>query len=126
MRTLLYFLVLAVLAAGITLADANVTGKWSGTFNSIGPDGEARESTTVMMLKQSGSEISGTFGPNESEQAMTLKGRIEADKITLAAEDEGRTVKFDLVLAADRIAGEVNMVHGGQSSKAKINVTRAK
>src|SRR4051794_11736080 len=92
MRRPLYFLVLALIAVGIAGADANVTGKWTGTFNSIGPDGETRESTTVMMLKQSGSEITGTFGPNESEQAMVVKGKIGGDKITLMAEAEGRTV----------------------------------
>jgi hypothetical protein len=54
MRTLLYFLVLTAIAVCLAVADANVTGKWTGSFNSIGPDGEARESTTIMMLKQSG------------------------------------------------------------------------
>jgi hypothetical protein len=39
---------------------------------------------------------------------------------------EGRTIKFDLVLAADRITGDVNMVRDGQTAKAKIDVTRAK
>src|SRR3954470_22816103 len=102
MRTLLYFLVLTALAVCLAVADANVTGKWTGSFNSIGPDGEARESTTIMMLKQSGSEITGTFGPNESEQSMVVKGKIDGDKISLTAEDEGRTIRFDLVLAADR------------------------
>ena len=126
MRTLLYFLVPAVFVAGIVVADANVTGKWTGSFNSIGPDGEARESTTIMMLKQSGSEITGTFGPNESEQSMVVKGKIDGDKISLIAEAEGRTVHFDLVLAADRITGDMNMVHSGQTAKAKLDVTRSK
>ena len=79
------------------------------------------------MLTQNGTEITGAVGPDEGEQHAITKGKIEGDKITLVVEDEeGRTIKFDLVLAADRITGDVNMVRDGQTAKAKINVTRAK
>ena len=61
-----------------------------------------------------------------NEQHLVLKGKIEGDKITLVAEDEGRTVHFDLRLAGDRITGDMNMVHSGQTAKANIDVTRAK
>jgi hypothetical protein len=126
MRTLLYFLVLTALAVCVAVGDTNVTGKWTGTFSSTGPDGETRESSAVLMLKQNGGEITGTFGPDENDQQIAFKGKIAGDKITLVAEDEGRTVNFNLVLAADRITGDVNMVHSGQTARAKINVTRAK
>lgn len=125
MRTLLCFLVLAAFAAGIAVADTNITGKWTGSFNSSGPDGEARESTAVLMLKQNGSAITGTVGPTENDQHMAVKGKIDGDKTTLNAEDEGRAVTFDLVLAADRISGDMNMVHSGQTAQAKIDVKRA-
>ena len=52
--------------------------------------------------------------------------KIDGDKITLAAEDEGRSIHCDLVLAADRMTGEVNIIHGGQTAKPKLDVTRAK
>ena len=126
MRKLLYFLLAGVFAAGSALADTNVSGTWTGSFHAIGADGEARESTAVLMLKQSGSEITGTAGPNENEQHLAVKGKIEGDKITLGAEDEGRTVHFDLVLAADRITGDMTMIHSGQTAKARIDVRRAK
>ena len=125
MRILMCVSMLAVLA-GVAIADTTVTGKWTGSFHSISPDGEARESTAVMLLKQTGSDITGTAGPSENEQHLTLKGKIDGDKITLAAEDEGRSVHLDLVLAADRITGDMNMVHSGQTAKAKIDLTRAK
>jgi hypothetical protein len=41
-------------------------------------------------------------------------------------EDEGRVINFDLVVAADRIKGDVNMSREGQTAKAKVDVTRAK
>jgi hypothetical protein len=51
MKALVCFLLLAVLALYAT-ADINVTGKWSGSFNSTAPDGASKESTAVLLLKQ--------------------------------------------------------------------------
>ena len=125
MKALSCLLVLAAFA-GLAIADTNVTGKWSGSFNITASNGEMKESTALLVLKQSGTDITGTVGPNEEEQFPIQKGKIEGDKITLEADHEGQTIKFDLVLAADRITGEANMSHEGETSKAKLDVTRAK
>jgi hypothetical protein len=126
MKRLLYFLMLAAFAAGIAMADTNVTGKWSGSFNMIGPDGQTKDGTALLLLKQNGAEVTGSVGPDEGEQHAITKGKIDGDKITLVAEDEGRTIQFNLVVAAERITGDVNMSHDGETRKAKIDVTRAK
>ena len=125
MKTLLCFLVLAALA-GVAFADSNVTGKWTGSFNITGPNGETKETTALLLLTQSGANIAGTVGPNEDERITIQKGKIEGDKITLEAEQDGRTIKFDLVLAADRITGDASMSGEGQTAKAKLDVTRSK
>jgi hypothetical protein len=117
---------LVVLAAGFLLADANVTGKWSGSFNASDPNGDSKESTAIMVLKQNGSDITGTVGPNDDEQFTIRKGKIEGDKITLEVEQEGHTLTFNLVLAADRITGEARLSRDGETRTAKIDVTRAK
>src|SRR5215471_12225495 len=124
MRTLLCFLVLAAL--GFAVADVDVTGKWSGSFNAVGPDGQTKNSTAVLELKQNGSEITGTVGPNEGEQHEITKGKIEGEKITLESTDGGLAIKFDLTLAGDRMTGEANAVGEGRILKAKIDVKRAK
>jgi hypothetical protein len=111
---------------GLAVADANVTGKWSGSFNTMGPNGEARESTALLVLKQTGPDITGTAGPTEDEQFAIQKGKIEGDKITLEVDHDGHTMKFDLVLTADRLTGEAKVSRDGQDLKAKIDVTRAK
>jgi hypothetical protein len=118
--------VLLAAFAGFAIADGNVTGKWSGSFNAIGPDGQTKDSTAVLVLKQSGSEITGTLGPNEGEQHEITKGKIEGDKITLESTDGGLALKFDLALVGDRITGEVKAVGEGRNLKAKIDVKREK
>jgi hypothetical protein len=124
MRTFLCFLVLAVLACA-AVADVDVSGKWSGTFNMTGPDGD-KDGTALLMLKQSGTDITGTVGPSEDEQFPIQKGTIEGNKITLEADHGGHTMKIDLVLADNRITGEAQMEAEGTTLKAKIDVTRAK
>ena len=70
-----------------------------GSFNATGPNGEVKETTAVLMLKQTGTDITGTVGPSEDAQFAIQKGKIEGDKITLEADHEGHTIRFDLVLA---------------------------
>jgi hypothetical protein len=125
MRTLLCLFVLAALACA-AIADVDVTGKWSGSFNMTGPNGETKDGTALLMLKQSGTDITGSVGRNEDEQFVIQKGKIEGDKITLEADHGGNIMKIDLVLAANRITGEAHMSADGQTLKAKIDVSRTK
>lgn len=125
MRIIVLVLALAA-CAGFAVADVNVTGKWKGSFKVTSPEGQSGDSTAFLVLTQSGSDITGTVGPDEGEQHTITKGRIEGDKVTLVVEEDGRAIKFDLVATADRISGDVNISHEGQERKAKIDVTRAK
>jgi hypothetical protein len=125
MRTIFCILLLGAIAL-VAAPDTDITGKWSGSFHMTRPNGETKDSTAVLMLKQMGTEISGSVGPNEEEQHPVTKGKIEGNKITLTAEDEGRSIQFDLVLAADRITGEAHMNHDGETMNAKLDVSRAK
>ena len=117
-------LVSLLLCAGALVAD--VTGKWSGSFNATNPNGETKESTALLVLKQTGTDITGTVGPSEDEQFAIQKGKIDGDKITLEVDHDGHTMTFNLVLAAGRITGEAQMSRDGQTMKAKIDVGRAK
>ena len=125
MKTLLLFMVMAALAA-VASADVDVTGKWSGSFNATGPNGETKEETALLVLKQNGTEITGTVGPDEDKRLPIQKGKIEGDKITLEADNEGHPMKFDLVFADGRITGEAQISKDGQTRKARLNLSRAK
>ena len=125
MRTLLCILLLAALASAASGVDA--TGKWTGTFVMTGPNGETKETGALLKLKQSGTDISGSVGPSEDEQFVIQKGKIDGDKITLEADHGGRTLKIDLVLAADRITGVAHMsADDGQTMTGKLDLSRAK
>jgi hypothetical protein len=125
MKTVLCFVVLGFFAVA-AMADGTVTGTWSGSFNVTKSNGETKDSTALLKLTQMGSDITGTVGPSEEEQFPIQKGKIEGDKITLEADHDGQTIKFNLVLAADRITGEANMSHGDETAKAKLDLKRVK
>jgi hypothetical protein len=107
-------------------AAADVTGKWSGSFKATSQDGEPRDGTALVILKQTGSDITGTVGPHEGEQHPITKGKIEGDRIVLESADGPMVIKLNLVLTGDRIAGDVTAEDEGRSLKAKIDLTRAK
>jgi len=112
-----------LLFTGLALA-ADVSGKWTGTFSATGDQGK-EDGTAVLLLKQNGSEITGSVGPTVDEQHTISKGKIEGDKITLESNDGGMVLKLDLVLAGERISGNVTANGEGRSMKATIDVKRA-
>jgi hypothetical protein len=118
---------LLLLRLALSAAAADITGKWSGSFNITRPDGETKEAEAVLVLQQNGSEITGSVGPNESERYPIAKGKIDGDKITLeSAEGEGPAIKFNLVLEGDHIKGDASASHEGQTMTAKLDLTRVK
>jgi hypothetical protein len=122
MQKLLFCLFLLTL----TLSAADVTGKWSGSFETADAGGETRTSTALLNLKQAGSQITGTVGPNEGEQTAISKGTIDGDKIALEVQNEGRTMQFRLLLAGDRLKGDATMTREGQTRTAKLDLKRDK
>lgn len=125
MRFLICACLLAVWAL-TAVADTDVSGKWSGSFDITTPDGQVQNDVAFFVFKQAGTELTGTVGPNEEKQFPITKGKIEDGKITIEADNEGHTIKLDLVLSADRITGDARMEAEGQTAKAKVNVTRVK
>jgi hypothetical protein len=106
---------------------ADVSGKWSGSFDITGPDGETKADTAFLNLKQEGGKITGTAGPNEEKQFEIKTGRIDGDKIALeVVMDDGGVMTFDLALADDHIKGNVKGQMGDETMTAKLDVTRVK
>jgi hypothetical protein len=118
--------VLLAVGALTAVADTNVTGAWSGSFRTSANNGDLRETTAYLVLKQSGGEITGTVGPSEDQQFPIVKGKIEGDKITIKVENEGNKIKLDLVLADDRITGDASLLIHGETRTAKVDLKRVK
>ena len=121
-RLLVLFAALAVSALSALAAD--VAGKWTGAFTS--PDGNAQ--TALVVLKQDGSVITGTAGPDESQQWPIKKGKIEGNKVSVevTSEENGMVYTVELVLEGDHLKGDIIASRGDQIVKAKMDLTRSK
>ena len=122
MRTILCGLLLSAL----TLSAAEITGKWSGSFDITNSDGETKADTAYMSLKQNGGEVTGTAGPNADKQWTIQKGKLDGQKLTFEVlMEDGGTLVFDLTFDGSSIEGNVKGTgSGGEQMSAKTKLKR--
>ncbi len=113
----------ALLLVAAVLAADDLTGKWSGSFN-ITVDGDSHDDVIYLVLKQSGTELTGTAGPDADRQWPILKGKVEGNKITFEVQTDVPLVKFELTLADGHLKGQAQAEHDGHSLKAVVDVQR--
>lgn len=111
-----------LLAGAFTLSGADVSGKWSGTVD-LKQDGEAHTIPVIMVLKQEGSKVTGTAGPEE-EQHPIQKGSVDGDTITLEVDSGDALYYLELKLDGDAMSG--NVKQGADGEKMKIAMKRVK
>jgi hypothetical protein len=122
MKTILLCSLLC-LALALTASAADVSGKWSGSIAPENGDG----GSAYVILKQSGSTITGTGGPDANDQWPGPSGKIDGNKVTFEVKstDDGTVFKCTLVLDGDHLNGDVEFTApDGQAGKAKLNLTR--
>ena len=119
-----YLLALAITAVSLF---ADVTGKWSGSFV-VTVDGETRDQTAVLNLKQDGGKITGTAGPSEEEQMKIRDGSIEGDTIQIEVEghEDHPPIFLSLTVDGDRMTGEAKSQREDHTMTAKLDLTRQK
>ena len=72
-------LLLSAMLPTAALCVPNITGKWSGTLQM---DGENDTKPAYSIFSQEGNKLSGSVGPNESEQDSFEGGKVDGDKLT--------------------------------------------
>ncbi len=113
-----------LLLASLAMA-SDLTGKWSGSFLISGSDGETKESTVFMDLKQNGTELTGTAGPGAEKQWAILKGKVEGSKITFEVQSDEVLIKFEIALVDGHLKGGANAEREGKTMKAVLELQRA-
>jgi hypothetical protein len=126
MKALVCILLAAALAIPALAAD--ITGKWSGSFTPSDPSGQVEASSAYLVLKQSGTQVTGTGGPDENQQWPIQNGKFEANKLTGEVHDDnGAVYKVALTLSGDHLKGDVSVTTpDGQTVQAKCDVARVK
>jgi hypothetical protein len=114
-----------LLAAAMTLVAGDVTGTWSGSVKTQREDGTTNEDTAHFVLKQEGAAVSGTVGPNASDQRPISSGKLEGDNLTFEVIVEQSVFKAAFRLSGDTLSGEVRRERGdGQVRSARLELKR--
>ena len=116
----------ALFLAPALMAADDLTGKWSGSFVITLSDGDKKDSTAFMDIKQKGAEITGTAGENPNKQWAIQKGKVEGNKVTFEVQTDEPLVKFELTLVDGHLKGEAKAEHEGKSMKAVVDLQRQK
>jgi hypothetical protein len=124
MKRVAILLGLALFLVSAVTASEDLTGKWSGSFIITSSDGETKDELAYMVLKQNGTELTGTAGPNPETQWPIQKGKVEGNKVTFEVQSNEPVIKFDLKLMDGHLKGEAKAEHEGKSMKAAVDVQR--
>jgi hypothetical protein len=110
-RTLIFAVTLALLSLTGTAAAEDLTGKWTGTWESIGnPRGTFTEAHQ-MTLKQDGAAITGTTGPRPDFQWEIQNAKLEGNKLTFNSATGQMQLVFALEVEGDSMNGTVTVTN---------------
>ena len=113
--------IVTLLAASAMASD--LTGKWSGTFKVDGGDHTVPQ---LFMLKQQGKTLSGSGGPNASEQYPIEHGRIDGDEARFELTTGEWKFAYDLKQTAPgALNGTLKLQSVNDSRNAKVSLTRS-
>jgi hypothetical protein len=117
-------ILLFVLAAA-SLVAADATGKWTGSL--IVPSDEGEQSKPAhLVLKQEGTKLTGTAGPDVSEQHPIENGKAENGVLTFEVPTGETIMRFSVKQEGDELKGEITRERDGQTQTAKLAVKREK
>jgi hypothetical protein len=113
--------VVTLLVASATASD--LTGKWFGTFKVECGDHTVPQ---LFILKQQGKTLSGSGGPNASEQYPIENGKIDGDEARFELTTGQWKFAYDLKQSApDALSGTLKLQSVNDSRNAKVSLTRS-
>jgi len=114
--------VVTLLVASATASD--LTGKWSGMFKVDGGDHTVPQ---LFILKQQGKTLTGSGGPNASEQYPIENGGIDGDEARFELTTGEWKFAYDLKQTAPgALNGTLKLQSVNDSRNATVSLTRSK
>jgi hypothetical protein len=114
----------ALVLITISALVSDLTGTWSGSFKVDGGDHNVPQRFT---LKQQGKSLSGSGGPNASEQYPIEEGSVEGNQVTFQVTTGEWKFTYHLrLLTEDSLKGDLKLESVNDSRTAKVSLTRVK
>jgi len=112
-----------VLLLAVNALAGDLTGKWSGSFKVDGADHNVPQ---LFILKQDGNKLTGTGGPDDSEQYPIEGGKVEGDRVRFELTTGEWKFTYDLKAADAKIDGDLQLKSTNQARTAQVSLTKAK
>jgi len=104
------------------LQGVDATGVWTGEL--VANDSQ-RTNPAHLILKQDGTKLTGSGGPNANEQYNIQNGTASEDgKLSFEIQVNEASMKFALQLKGDSMEGEVTRERGDRKETGKLTVKR--
>ena len=121
MRKLLW----AVLLSAVCSFGADLAGKWRGGFEFKSDEGEDRKEEALLIIQQDADKLTGTGGPNESDQRPLDHMQFAGDTLTFTVNaGDGSTLTVTLKLDGKKLVGKMEGEHEGHRMNAKMELQR--
>ena len=117
-------LILLLTVAAVGLVAGDVTGKWRGQLLTTREDGTENAGPALLVLKQEGTVVTGTAGPDENERHELRAGKEENGTVTFEVPSGPLVMKFTLKLDGEELKGDIVRERNGQTQTAKLSVKR--
>ena len=111
---------LLLLPLSLTFA-ADLTGKWSGTFRAVGADHEVPQ---LFILKQKGTGLHGSGGPDASEQYPIENAHIDGDTVSFELTTGEWKFSYRLKVSGREMTGDLDLKSENNGRTAKVWLKR--
>jgi len=114
--------ILAILLLLVSTAFAgDFSGKWSGTFRAAGADHDIPQ---LFILKQDGSKLTGSGGPDEREQYPIENPRIDNDKVAFEITTGEWKFSYHLKMSGPQLTGDLELTSADSKRTAKVSLNK--
>jgi hypothetical protein len=116
-RTIALLLLLALNAMA-----GDLTGKWSGSFRANGADHDVPQ---VFILKQDGNKLTGSGGPDKSEQYPIENGKVDGDRARFELTTGEWKFVYDLKATGTKMVGDLELKSLNDKRTARVTLSKA-
>lgn len=110
----------ALALAGLPLAAADLSGKWTGTAGT-----SERSENVLLILRVNGSYVAGSLGPNEDRRFPIEQGKLAGNKVTFQLTGPNDAIfKFELTWDGDTLKGPCTRSLDGHTENGSIDLKR--
>jgi len=99
----------------------DLKGKWSGAFK---VDGSDHDVSQLFIFKQEGNKLTGSGGPDQSEQYPIENGRVDGDRVSFEITTGEWKFTYSLRATDAKLAGDLELKSVDNRRTAKVNLTR--